>query len=100
MHEVAKDCFTVINTAGVHLRPAQLIARLSTSYAECDVSASKDGTTVNAKSIMGITELVGSCGSEIEFEVTGPNANECLNQLRELFNSGFGEEIDARYSTT
>ena len=94
---MAKNSFLVINTQGIHLRPAQLIARLSSSYPECDVTAIKDSTRVNAKSIMGITELIGSCGSEVEFEVNGPQAEECLSQLGDLFAKGFGEEIDPRY---
>lgn len=100
MHDVSKERFTVINTAGVHLRPAQLIARLTSSYGDCDVMATKDGTSVNAKSIMGITELVGSCGSEIEFEIRGPRADDCLHELRDLFSRGFDEEIDPRYAAS
>lgn len=98
MSDNARDCFKVINTQGVHLRPAQMIATLSSSYSDCEVHATKDGTRVNAKSIMGITELIGSCGSEIEFEIIGPSADKCLERLRELFARGFGEDIDPQFA--
>mgnify|MGYP001047550665 CR=1 FL=1 len=97
MSDVRSENFTVINTAGVHLRPAQLIASLSTSFPTCDVAAVKDGIRINAKSIMGIMALVGSCGSEITFEVSGERADECLEKLRALFDKGFDEDIDPRF---
>ncbi|OPZ04129.1 MAG: Phosphocarrier protein NPr [candidate division BRC1 bacterium ADurb.BinA364] len=94
---VAEDTFTIVNTAGIHLRPAQMIARLSASFADCEVFASKDGVRANAKSIMSIIELIGACGSQVAFEIRGERADECLGQLRALFADGFGEEIDPQY---
>jgi len=92
---VLRRTFTVINTQGIHLRPAQLIARVSSSFADCEVAAMKDGRRINAKSIMGITELIGACGNQIEFEVAGEQAAACLDQLEKIFAEGFGEEIAA-----
>jgi phosphocarrier protein len=95
--EAQRATLTIINTLGIHLRPAQLIAQRASSFSDCEVAASKAETRVNAKSIMGLTELVGACGDQIVFEVRGPQAAECLDGLRQLFAEGFGEEIAAEF---
>ncbi len=96
--ETVSESFRVVNIAGIHLRPAQMIARTCGSYVDCEVMAIRDDVRVNAKSIMGLTELVGACGVIIAFEAKGDRASELIGELRELFAKGFGEEIDERYA--
>ena len=96
--ETVSESFQVINVAGIHLRPAQMIARLCSSYAECEIMAIRDDVRVNAKSIMGLTELIGACGCVSGFEARGEKAAELIVELRDLFAKGFGEEIDERFA--
>jgi phosphotransferase system HPr (HPr) family protein len=96
--ETVCDSFRVVNIAGIHLRPAQMIARLCSSYTDCEALAIRDDVRVNPKSIMGLTELIGACGCVIGFEVRGEKAADLIGELRELFAKGFGEEIDERFA--
>lgn len=97
---VARKTLPVIVTFGIHLRPAQMIAQLATRFRDCEVTASKDGYSINAKSIMGLTELAAGCGEEVEFEFRGKSAQEGLDQMEALFLFGFDveDEIDPRYA--
>ena len=47
---------TVRNRAGIHARPAALIAQTANKFAS-EISLEKDTTNVNAKSIMGVCSL-------------------------------------------
>ena len=47
---------TVQNRAGIHARPAAIIAQTSNKF-ESEIMLSKDDATVNAKSIMGVLSL-------------------------------------------
>ena len=44
---------TVQNRAGIHARPAAIIAQTSNKF-ESEITLTRDGATVNAKSIMGV----------------------------------------------
>lgn len=66
--------------------------KLASTFADCEIGLEKDGQQVNAKSIMGVIMLAAEQGSEIEIEVTGPSADRALEELSQLFESGFGEE--------
>ena len=42
---------------------------------------------------MGIMMLAASKGTELTFKIEGPDEQEAMDKIEELFNSGFGEEI-------
>ena len=44
---------TVQNRAGIHARPAAIIAQTSNKF-ESEITLTRDGATVNAKSIIGL----------------------------------------------
>ena len=95
--DIARGEFTVINSAGIHLRPCQMIARLASSFPDTEVMAGREDRWVNAKSIMGLTELLAACGDSIAFEMRGPRAAEALGKMQDLFVEGFGEPIDPKF---
>ena len=47
---------TVQNRAGIHARPAAIIAQTSNKF-ESEITLTRDGATVNAKSIMGVIAM-------------------------------------------
>jgi len=83
---------TIVNQEGLHARPAARIVRLASSFA-CDIELAKDGLEVNAKSIMGVMMLAAECGSSITIRATGPDAEQAVQALAELVESGFGETV-------
>jgi phosphocarrier protein HPr len=52
---------------------------------------SKDGQSVNGRSIMGIMMLAAEQGSTIDVTTTGPQAEEALEAIRELVDARFNE---------
>ena len=53
---MVEKILTVKNRAGIHARPAAIIAQTANKFA-CEVTLSRDDSDVNAKSIMGIFSL-------------------------------------------
>ena len=47
---------TVQNRAGIHARPAAIIAQTANKF-EAEITLTRDDTTVNAKSIMGVIAM-------------------------------------------
>ena len=80
----------IVNSLGLHARPAAQIVRLASTFAS-DIQIAKDGTAVNAKSIMGVMLLVAECGSSVVITAKGADAEEAVAALAALVARGFGE---------
>ncbi|MHC4871196.1 MAG: HPr family phosphocarrier protein [Planctomycetota bacterium] len=80
----------LINQYGLHARPATVFVETSNRFI-CDILVIKEGVEVNGKSIMGIMMLGAECGSTLEIKTIGEDAEEAVNTLAELVESGFGE---------
>ena len=83
---------TIVNQEGLHARPAARIVRLASTF-ESDIELVKDGFDVNGKSIMGVMMLAAECGSSITIRAKGPDAEQAVQALKELVESGFGETV-------
>ncbi|HRU04082.1 MAG TPA: HPr family phosphocarrier protein, partial [Rectinema sp.] len=53
----------------------------------------KEGNRINAKSIMGIITLAASFGTKIKIIADGPDEQDAVKAIAELFESGFNEEL-------
>ena len=82
----------IINKLGLHARPASLIVQTAMQFKSV-IKIEKDEFSIDAKSIMGIMMLAASKGTELTFKIEGPDEQEAMDKIEELFNSGFGEEI-------
>jgi phosphocarrier protein HPr len=82
---------TIVNTEGLHARPAARIVRLASSF-DSEIEICKDGVGVNGKSIMGVMMLAAECGSEVTIRANGPDAEQAVQALAELVANGFGED--------
>jgi len=81
---------TVTNETGIHARPASLFVQEFNKY-EAEIKLDKDGSEVNAKSIMGIMSLGVGQGSEITIKADGDDAQDAIDALVELIKNDFGE---------
>jgi phosphocarrier protein HPr len=81
---------TIVNSLGLHARPAAQLVRLASSF-PCDVQLSKDGMSVNGKSIMGVMMLAAEYGSEVVVKAEGEQADAAVAALAKLVSEGFGE---------
>lgn len=84
----------VTNKLGIHARPAGMVVDI-TSRAESAVFIIYEGARANAKSILNVMMLAITPGSEVKFEVDGPDEQEVMSQLEQLFYDRFHEEEQA-----
>ena len=82
---------TIINKLGLHARAAARLVSLASSF-ESDVRVTRDGKTVNGKSIMGVMMLAASQNTQITISVDGADEQTALNKLEALVADRFGED--------
>jgi len=78
------------NKLGLHARAAALLVQTVNRFS-ADVRISKDGQTVNGRSIMGLLTLAAAQGSRIQVEVEGKEAPEALRAIESLLEKKFYE---------
>ena len=88
--ETLRNEFTIENEFGLHARPAALLVKCASEF-DCTVQVEKDGMSVSGKSIMGLLTLEGHQGSSVWIETSGPQAEEAMSALRDLFERNFDE---------
>ena len=82
---------TIINKLGLHARAAAKFVSLASGFSS-DINISRNGKTVNGKSIMGVMMLAASCGSTIELSINGDDEENAMQQIEQLIQDRFGEE--------
>ena len=82
---------TLINRLGLHARAAAKLVNLSKSFAS-QVSLTKDGNTVDGKSIMNVLLLAASVDTVLELKVEGEDEQEAFEAIVALIEDRFGED--------
>lgn len=82
---------TVQNRAGIHARPAAIIAQTANKF-ESEITIVREDAEVNAKSIMGVIAMGAGYNSQLTLVIEGSDESEAASALEELFNSKFEEE--------
>jgi phosphocarrier protein len=85
---MAEKEFTIVNLEGLHARPAAKFVKLSNRY-QSEIWVKKGDEEVNGKSIMGLMMLAAESGAKICISANGTDAEEAINHLGELIQSGF-----------
>ncbi len=88
---VCRAAVLICNTKGLHARASAKFVTLASKF-DAEVEVTRDDTTVNGISIMGLLTLGAGPGSEIEISAKGPAAQEALAALVDLVSRGFDEE--------
>lgn len=88
---MTEKLLTVRNRAGIHARPAAIIARTANEFS-CELTLEKDSTSVNAKSIMGVITMAASYNSVLTLKADGVDEKEAVDAIAALFESKFEEE--------
>ena len=88
---MVEKLLTVRNRAGIHARPAALIAQTANKFAS-EVLMEKDGTVVNAKSIMGVITMAAGYNTTLTVKASGADEKEAVEALNTLFENKFEEE--------
>ena len=81
----------IVNKLGLHARPCSKFVKLAGTF-DCEVWVTKDGDTINGKSIMGLMMLAAGIGSKLNIACEGSDAVEALAAIEKLILSKFDEE--------
>ena len=81
----------ICNERGLHARASAKFVKTAAGF-EAEVTVSKDGHTVDARSIMGLMMLAAGPGAEIEIVAEGPDAEAVAKALEDLVSCRFDEE--------
>ncbi len=81
----------VKNRAGIHARPAALIAQTANKFS-CEISLEKDSSVVNAKSIMGVITMAAGYNTVLTLKADGADEKEAVEAITQLFESKFEED--------
>jgi phosphocarrier protein HPr len=81
----------IVNQRGLHARASAKFVKLAAKF-DAEVTVTKDGTTVDARSIMGLMMLAAGPGMQIEIAAEGPDADQALEALVALVTDRFDEE--------
>lgn len=80
---------TIVNPTGLHARPSLAIVNTVRKY-QSQVTVRKDDQVVNAGDILQLLTLGATQGTELVLSAKGPDAEEVLAALAELFAQGLG----------
>lgn len=85
-----KEEIEIINKLGLHARASTKLTQTASQY-KSNISITRNGRRVDAKSIMGVMMLAATKGSIIELEAIGIDESEAIAALKSLINNYFDE---------
>jgi phosphocarrier protein HPr len=81
----------IVNERGLHARASAKFVKLAGAF-DAEVTVSKDGATVDARSIMGLMMLAAGPGCSISIHAEGEEAQAAVDALVRLVANRFEEE--------
>jgi phosphocarrier protein len=87
----ARRTVEIVNERGLHARASAKFVKLAAGF-DAEVTVSRDGQTVDARSIMGLMMLAAGPGCCIDIVAEGPEAAEVVEALAALVESKFDED--------
>jgi len=81
----------ICNARGLHARASAKFVKLASTF-DAEVTVTRDGSTVDARSIMGLMMLAAGPGCQIEIAAEGPEAKPAVDALVELVEARFDED--------
>ncbi len=86
-----KRTVDICNARGLHARASAKFVKLASTF-DAEVKVSRDGQSVDARSIIGLMMLAAGPGCEIEISAEGPEAQAAVAALVELVEGRFDED--------
>ena len=81
---------TIVNSLGMHARPAAKVVRLASSF-RSNIDLAYNDQVVNGKSIMGVMTLAAECGAVVRVRADGVDEEPAMAALLALIARGFDE---------
>ncbi|WP_312134567.1 HPr family phosphocarrier protein [Brevundimonas sp. BH3] len=92
MSEAVRAEMAICNQRGLHARASAKFVKTASEF-DAEIHVSKDGTTVDARSIMGLLMLGAGIGSSIEVKAEGSDAEAAITALSDLVARRFDEDV-------
>lgn len=89
--EPLRKMVVISNPQGFHMRPMAAFAQMASRF-QSSVKVSREGQSVNGKSILDLMLLAAAQGTELTLEVAGPDAQAALDALVEVLRKPTEEE--------
>ena len=90
-HAIAASRVQIVNAHGLHMRPSSRFVKLASTFLS-EILVDFQGAKANGKSILDMTTLAAECGSYLDLETRGPDADEAIAALSALVAAGFHME--------
>ena len=87
----AQAVLNICNQRGLHARASAKFVKLASEF-ESEIQVTRDGVTVDARSIMGLLMLGAGIGCGVEVKAEGPDAAEAVAALTDLVARRFDED--------
>jgi phosphocarrier protein len=81
----------IVNERGLHARASAKFVKVASGF-DAEVTVSREGQSVDARSIMGLMMLAAGIGSTIDIAAKGPEAEAALDALSALIADRFDED--------
>jgi phosphotransferase system HPr (HPr) family protein len=88
---VATRTLLVANRMGMHARPATLIAKLAQEF-DATVEIVKGHERVSARDVLQLLMLGAAQGESLRLEASGPQSQQALDAMEQLFERRFDED--------
>jgi len=91
----------IVNALGLHFRAAQKFVSVASQF-QADVRVHRDSKSANGRSILDLAMLAAECGTRLELEASGPDAERAISALSALIEGGFDENetVEGRDETS
>lgn len=92
MSKTAQCQVTVLMPQGLHMRPADMLAKAANQYqSTIEIGRPGDHERFDCKSILSVMTAVAVEGTELIVYAAGDDCEEALAHVQKLFAEGFGE---------
>lgn len=83
----------IANAMGLHMRPALKFTQLARTF-QSDVRVYGNGQEINGKNILDLTMLAAECGTPLDVEARGADAEAAVQALVDLVLAHFHETAE------
>lgn len=89
--ECVRRALLIKNRLGLHARAAAQFVQTANQFS-AELKVTKEGQTINGKSIIGLMMLAAACGSTIEVTAEGTDAVAAMAAIEALVDRKFDED--------
>lgn len=92
MSKTAQCPVTVLMPLGLHMRPADILAKTASQYhSRIELARPGSPDRFDCKSILSVMTVVAEQGTDLVVYAEGDDCDEALATIQKLFAEGFGE---------